>query len=368
MRGIPAICLLLVGASQAANVYLTPSEALPSRLSPKSASLVISRHLGLEQFEAIGLGDSGENYAALLGERDFIGEGTKNALFLVVDEAYSEDIIPPTMQPAFSISGSPAPSSLSSLVSTYLQRARHAYSLVYSDLSVPSKGLPRVLDIFSAPTPANEAFLSEVLALTEFLEVISDDKFAAVELNGLTQLAAAYGRSSEQYITATHTIRALIETGAADTRNRIAVLALPLMSVTQSKRQPPQQSPLPIPDTPDSPPERRVSTCLTTASACANATNTCSGRGECVSTLKAGQECFVCSCSTTKNSNGQTENWAGAMCERKDVSGPFVLIAGTVIALILLMGASVSLLYSIGSYQLPSILTGGVAGGVRKDQ
>lgn len=46
---------------------------------------------------------------------------------------------------------------------------------------------------------------------------------------------------------------------------------------------------------------------------------------------------------------------------------PFVLITGTVITLILLMGGSVSLLYAINSHELPSILTGGVAGGVRKE-
>lgn len=46
---------------------------------------------------------------------------------------------------------------------------------------------------------------------------------------------------------------------------------------------------------------------------------------------------------------------------------PFVLITGTVITLILLMGGSVSLLYAIDSYELPSILMGGVAGGVRKE-
>lgn len=45
---------------------------------------------------------------------------------------------------------------------------------------------------------------------------------------------------------------------------------------------------------------------------------------------------------------------------------PFVLLSGTVIALILLVGASVALLTGIGEQELPSTLTGGVAP-TRKD-
>lgn len=45
---------------------------------------------------------------------------------------------------------------------------------------------------------------------------------------------------------------------------------------------------------------------------------------------------------------------------------PFVLLSGTAIALILLVGASVVLLTGIGEQELPSTLTGGVAP-TRKD-
>ena len=46
---------------------------------------------------------------------------------------------------------------------------------------------------------------------------------------------------------------------------------------------------------------------------------------------------------------------------------PFVLITGTVIGLLLLIGGSVALLYSIGDQELPSTLLGGIAGSVRKE-
>lgn len=46
---------------------------------------------------------------------------------------------------------------------------------------------------------------------------------------------------------------------------------------------------------------------------------------------------------------------------------PFVLLGGTVIALILLVAGSVGLLTSVGSQDLPSTLTGGAAGGTKRE-
>ena len=44
-----------------------------------------------------------------------------------------------------------------------------------------------------------------------------------------------------------------------------------------------------------------------------------------------------------------------------------MLISGTVIALILLVAGSVALLTGVGSQELPSTLTGAVAGGHKRD-
>ncbi|KIK40002.1 hypothetical protein CY34DRAFT_807669 [Suillus luteus UH-Slu-Lm8-n1] len=357
-------CLLLAGLSQAADVYLSPSQAFPSRLSLQHAGFVLSQHLGLEPVESF------QNYGELLREHEFVAQGASNALFLLVDDASLQDIIPSFMSRSFSIAGAPA-SSLTSFVSSYLQRAAHAYSLIYSDLAIPPEGIPRTLDIFSAPTPANEAFLAEISTLTRFIEPatdIYDDKFASLELTGLSQLAATYGRSSEQYQLAARTIRAVIEASTAEAKTRVAVMSYtPSLIMDKRQPQPPQQSPLPAPRPLTGPPVRRLASCITSAEACSNATNACFGHGQCVSTLSAGQECFVCACSDTKSVSGKTESWAGDMCQRKDISSTFVLIAGTVITLILLMGGSISLLYSIGGDELPSILTGGVASGLRRE-
>lgn len=329
-------CLLLAGLSQAADVYLSPSQAFPSRLSLQHAGFVLSQHLGLEPVESF------QNYGELLREHEFVAQGASNALFLLVDDASLQglltplqeqprwqltsrapDIIPSFMSRSFSIAGAPA-SSLTSFVSSYLQRAAHAYSLIYSDLAIPPEGIPRTLDIFSAPTPANEAFLAEISTLTKFIEPatdIYDDKFASLELTGLSQLAATYGRSSEQYQLAARTVRAVIEASTAEAKTRVAVMSYtPSLLMDKRQPQPPQQSPLPAPRPPTGPPVRRLASCITSAEACSNATNACFGHGQCVSTLSAGQECFVCACSDTKSVSGKTESWAGDMCQRKDIS------------------------------------------------
>lgn len=62
-----------------------------------------------------------------------------------------------------------------------------------------------------------------------------------------------------------------------------------------------------------------IDQCFQTVDACTNATDACSGRGDCVGTKRAGKTCFSCECGSTNESDGVTQ-WAGARCEKKDVS------------------------------------------------
>jgi hypothetical protein len=62
-----------------------------------------------------------------------------------------------------------------------------------------------------------------------------------------------------------------------------------------------------------------IDQCFTTVEACTNATDVCSGRGECVGTKRAGKTCFSCECGATTGKDGVTQ-WAGARCEKRDVS------------------------------------------------
>ncbi|THH16016.1 hypothetical protein EW146_g4553 [Bondarzewia mesenterica] len=364
MRGI-LLCLLFTGLSQAAEVYLNPSPSLPSYLTPSHASSVISRHLRLEAFEPL---QGNEQIATKFLNEPFVGEGDKNGLLLSIDEADAKDVLPESLKPTFSLSNSPDITSFSSLISTYLHRAPQAYTHIFS-LPSYSAPVPRLLDIFSVSSSATESFLTEISGLVSFLESDDDglasDKFGAFELTGLGEIASAYGRSSEQYTLAAETLRAVL-LGALDKKdiNLVVLTFNGARANAPSRRQPPQS---PLPPTIPQQPINSVSTCYTSESECGNATSACSGRGSCVSATKAGKTCFVCACAATKDEKGRTENWAGQACERKDVSGPFVLLAGTVVALLLLVVGSVGLLYGIGNQELPSVLTGGVTGGQKKD-
>ncbi|KAF9236368.1 hypothetical protein BU15DRAFT_77081 [Melanogaster broomeanus] len=362
MRGLLA-SLLFLGISQAAEVYLSPPESFPSRLSPQQANLVLAAHLGLEQFEVVSQTGRLNN---LFRERDFVGQEGQSALLLLIDEAYARDVIPSTFEPSFSIPEARS-KPLSSFLTTCNQRASHAYSYVLAKPSIPTQGISSILDIFSSPTPANEAFLAEMSTIFDYIDPPAQThRFAAFELTGIPRLAVSTGRASEQYKIATETLRAAIDVVLADKSTRLALMSY---TPTIQKRGPQlaEQSPLPPKIAQSLRPLPQLSSCHSSAVACANATNSCSDHGECISTTRAGQECFVCACTTTISETGKVQNWAGGMCDRKDVSGPFVLITGTVITLILLMGGSVSLLYAIGGHELPSILTGGVAGGIRRE-
>lgn len=65
--------------------------------------------------------------------------------------------------------------------------------------------------------------------------------------------------------------------------------------------------------------------------------------------------CFI---SSTRRS-GVLNRWA--------LNRPFVLLAGTTVALLLMIAGSVGLLYSIGGQELPTVLTGGIAGGQKRE-
>ena len=233
-------------------------------------------------------------------------------------------MIPSSMKPSFSLSDSPSVSSLSSLISTYLHRARHAYASTYSEPSHISQGIPRFLDIFSVSSTATETFISETSALSDFLDTdeASTDKFAAFELKGLSHIAEAYGRSSEEYKLAARTTRAVLESALSKPNINIALLTFSASTPIGKRLVQPPQSPLPPPPSPvPQQPIGGVSTCFLSAEICVNSTNSCSGRGQCLQASKAGKTCFVCACNQTMTSDGKTQTWVGDACERKDISG-----------------------------------------------
>jgi hypothetical protein len=227
------------------------------------------------------------------------------------------DVIPKKLKPTFEIPSPSSVTSLYSLVSTFLHRAPSTYSQILSEASYPAHGVPQLLDIFSVPSTATGAFMSEISTLLDFVESDSTSgKFGAFELRGLAEIQRAYGSGSEQYRVAADSLRAVIQSATAKGSINLAVL---VHTPNSREKREPQQTPLPspLPNQPIS----STSTCYDSQETCEDETSSCSGHGGCAEVSKAGKTCFVCACSATKDSKGRTENWAGEACERMDVSG-----------------------------------------------
>ena len=79
-------------------------------------------------------------------------------------------------------------------------------------------------------------------------------------------------------------------------------------------------------------------------------------------TRRAGKSCWSCACKAGGTLEGKVRSyWAGIGCEKQDVSSEFMLLVGSALGLIMVLVLSVSLLYSVGSVELPSTLTSGSA-------
>jgi len=355
-----AFSLALLGApllARASTVYIHPP--LPHHADSHSASALIAHHLRLERFEPM---DDGQ--LATFAE-PFVGQGESEGLVLSIEEPYVKDVIPEALHAGLTLrytSFDP-----SNLMSNLFTRAEHTYSYVTGSLTPDpssfSPTYPAMLDIFSIPHPASELFLSSLAPLVAFLEEKDPEtsgRFGVFAIAGLDAIVSAYGRDSERYRLAAETLRATLSAALVHPTLRLVVLTAPVAAAqghehNNAKRQDePAGSPLP----PRLPTD---AVCFASADACGNATDACSGHGQCASALKAGRECFACACAATKDDTGRTQNWAGTSCERLDVSGPFVLLVGTTVALLVIIISSVSLLYSMGGQELPSVLTGGVA-------
>jgi hypothetical protein len=122
--------------------------------------------------------------------------------------------------------------------------------------------------------------------------------------------------------------------------------------------------------------------CFETLDACNKQTHGCSGHGNCtlVRKAKAGSDtkindCYGCKCKATSvhvgedkgmESHFKTTYWGGPACQKKDVSVPFWLFVGAGVILAGLVSASIGMLYSMGSEELPSVIGAGVSGPTKK--
>lgn len=113
--------------------------------------------------------------------------------------------------------------------------------------------------------------------------------------------------------------------------------------------------------------------CYASNSSCNEMTNTCSGHGYCYrksgsSDQSTNSDCYSCKCqeTTLRKDDGTVQKirWGGSACQKRDISSPFFLVTGVTILILVATGAAIGMLYSVGSEQLPGVISAGV-GSVR---
>lgn len=115
--------------------------------------------------------------------------------------------------------------------------------------------------------------------------------------------------------------------------------------------------------------------CFASLDSCVSNTNNCSGRGECYRKYSNGQSkgsCFTCGCIATNETfkwdGGERfvlTNWGGSACQKRDVSGPFWLIAIFTTVMVGLISWAIGLMFSIGEEKLPGVIGAGVSSKTR---
>jgi hypothetical protein len=117
-------------------------------------------------------------------------------------------------------------------------------------------------------------------------------------------------------------------------------------------------------------PKGRVPAVFASRNACETTTDFCSGHGRCFNKFSSTSknQAWSCRCNSTYESDhgGKSNtmyNWGGNACEKIDISIPFWLILGFTVTIIGVVGASISLLFSVGEEKLPGVIGAGVSRG-----
>lgn len=219
-----------------------------------------------------------------------------------------------------------------------------------------------------AAAPSHAAFLSEFTMILKFTEVVlpglPEDGFSYCHAPALAAFIAAVGPASPE----AHAASALYSHILHQLPSSIAstVLLLPQPPALSKRTETPLSMPQPEPSS--ATPAKKLFNpplCHSSKESCEASTADCSGRGSCVKIAKAGPSaCWSCKCTPTrsKTPNGKKSTiWAGAACQKKDVSVPFNIFLGFGIVVVFVVIAAVNLMYSIGEEPLPSVLGAGVA-------
>ncbi|KZS98564.1 hypothetical protein SISNIDRAFT_481287 [Sistotremastrum niveocremeum HHB9708] len=361
----------LLSLASAQQLFLHPAPSASSVGTVAHVDRVLAQHLHIEAFDVLDQEYDDDLFES--GPMEFVGQGLQSALLLevVADENSQREFIPESLHLSHSFQNLSLDvlAQIRTLFSNFLSRAKLIYSAVFSYFGEHTSGdasYSRTLDILSTSnSPSVENFLRELTPLVDFLDEQQSgrDSFGAYIIHGLDDIRKELGEQSLEYQTCVAALKAALESAVSNNVRIALVVSPPSTSSLQKRVEPPAQSPLPsVPSSLPVPQEPfySTSTCYTSLESCQNSTYSCYGHGACTNMTRTAstRSCFVCACGATKDDKGRTQYWAGEACERKDLSVPTTLLAGTTIFLIVVIAGSISFLYGAGTGPLPSTLTG----------
>ena len=396
---------VLIGATSAAldaSVYLFeghewPSTSKPPTLSTEEAGLVFAQRLGVSQYH--GIGDASESaltYINTFGGRQgsiFQDSGRDKAaeLVLVVQDVSSKTAEPllsawSSITPAFTISNPPTSKSNLRFVEDLQRQVGQGKACVIEDdinpfnhmcwngkttkaiyMNLSTDDVRSALIVTGQRLTMNQDAVTDMMGVQERLLRFAENS----EMNVMVVLMPASGSSKTSKPYGSYEMPSQGPIGRRQEEEPMTDLPVASPSAFASKQVTGPNTSAPLEPITGVPP-----VCHTSLELCTSSTNKCSGHGECY--MKYGpssdedktQPCYTCGCVPTEENflEGKERrpafritNWGGAACQKKDVSGPFWLIAIFTVVMIGLVSWAIGLLYSIGEEELPGVIGAGVS-------
>ncbi|KAJ9475092.1 putative protein kinase [Pseudozyma hubeiensis] len=346
-------------------------------------------------------------------ERLFDGHrDEQNRLLVLMHGSAHDDVIPIGVHATHNIETAPSSNSFDALFDSYMTSASQALKASDSTLShltgsfldgfgasiewltsktndVAGTWSQQAASFKSSAFNKLEQELQSAEALLAKLKTTSsgaaaqDLSLQPLRFSGLQQVESTYGADSTEYAKAKEMVRSAVEqvtsyfqsrsqeqgraasiafvvtdnveADAPHLSKRSSDLLRPFQRASAAAVRPDMLKSKPS-SKPSALPKNLAGTCFTSESSLEKTTNNCSGHGKAVKTSKGGKPCYRCQCKATEERRGKKTYWAGAACEKKDVSTEFVLLGSSVLLLVLITVGSVYFLFAQGSEDLPGTL------------
>ncbi|KAF2204458.1 hypothetical protein GQ43DRAFT_409402 [Delitschia confertaspora ATCC 74209] len=393
--------LLYCSASASSNpghVYIWDSAAQvtnkqPPSVSPETARLILAQRLGVSKYHAIRepneeqirhINEFGGRSPALFGG-DQSGNGA-HALIWIDGVEDARHIIPESKQYSQFMISNPPPASVNE---------RLVQDIIVQTESLPLKSDP-LQKIYNSNIKILELLgrIQEPSLHDEYLSILRTDKLEKHQTSNMASAISELATLAQQEgFSLTVVVMPPTSTNSKRTVHSYGTYSLP--AAFEARREWPEAvltPPVPQPsaesqnssmsDAESSPRLFQAEpvtgilpSCFSSLKHCQELTRNCTGHGSCALVRKGdkGQEgrsnCYSCQCTPTVvnvEDSKKTTYWGGPACQKKDVTIPFWLFAGTTVILIFLVGSGIGMLYSMGDEELPSVIGAGVSGPVRK--